>query len=127
MLFAVPLLVKSKLYRRAKFSKLLRKKSSLGGEYGEFGLAKTRRFQHLGFLNPSKSTHLPGSIPRKAHIWEKVLGSQGRVSIVSSRSHPDENDSHSFQGIQSHYNTYLTQSQVIYIPFFVLFSLTNPA
>ena len=35
---------------------------------------------------------------------------------------PNENDSHSFQGIQHHYNTILTKSQVIYLPLFRYFS-----
>ena len=35
---------------------------------------------------------------------------------------PNENHSHSFQGIQHHYNTILTKSQVIYLPLFRYFS-----
>ena len=35
---------------------------------------------------------------------------------------PNENDSNSFQGIQHHYNTISTKSQVIYLPLFRYFS-----
>ena len=45
-------------------------------------------------------------------------GFRGLVRLETPESHPDENDSHFFQGIQSHYNTFLTQSQVIYFSFF---------
>ena len=43
---------------------------------------------------------------------------QGCIRLETPESHPDENDSHFFQSIQSHYNTFLTQSQVIYCSFF---------
>ena len=65
--------------------------------------------------NSMDSESMPWHLPQKSTNLGKSAWVAG---CLVPRSHPDENDSHFFQGIQSHYNTYLTQSQVIYFSFF---------
>ena len=65
--------------------------------------------------NSMDSESMPRQYPQKSTNLGKGPHFTG---CLVPRSHPDENHSHSFQGIQSHYNTFLAQSQVIYLSFF---------
>ena len=61
--------------------------------------------------NSMNSENMPWQYPQKSTNLGKSAWVAG---CLVPRSHPDENHSHFFQGIQSHYNTVLTQSQGVF-------------